>query len=180
MASLTNEESLRRLMASAAAGDEVAFGEVVGALSGRVMRFLVCAGVPYAEAEELVQETWIRVYRTSGRFTRGRSVTAWVFGIARNLMIDRHRRRRAEVPLTEALAETAPPAAGADEARQVWELVRKTVSPQRFDMLWLHYGEGLSTSDIARVLKLSPVNVRVQLHRARGQLAQVLQEGERP
>jgi RNA polymerase sigma-70 factor (ECF subfamily) len=167
------------LMASAAAGDDAAFGEVVETLSGRVQRFLVCAGVPHAEAEELVQETWIRVYRTSGRFMRERSVTAWVFAIARNLMIDRHRRRRAEVTLTEDLAATASQTGRADEARQLWALVRQTVSPQGFDMLWLRYGEGLSTGEIARVLKISPVNVRVQLHRARGQLARVLREGER-
>jgi RNA polymerase sigma-70 factor, ECF subfamily len=175
----SDDEALRVMMAAAADGDSAAFEALVEALSGRVMRYLQRAGVPHAEAEELVQETWIRVYRNRGCYRRGRPVGAWVFRIARNLMIDRARQLRPTVPFeSEAIAVGNGIAASgveeADEARYLWRQIREAVAPVVFDMLWLHYGEGLPVREVARILEVTTVNVRVQMHRARRHLARVM------
>ena len=178
-----DDEALRTMMTNAAGDDDAAFAAVVAALSGRVLRYLRCAGESYAEAEDILQETWVRVYRNRGRYRRERSVSAWVFAIARNRMIDLRRRRPSEVPLVaESLASAAaePEPNDSEAAQDLWDRVRGIVSSERFDILWLHYGEGFSTAAIARVLGLTSINVRVQLHRARAQLAQAMQGKERP
>ena len=165
------EEALIASMVAVTSGDDAAFRLLVDVLSGRLQRFFEQRGASVVEAEELVQETLIRVYQKRASYRPGRSVTAWTFAIGRNLMIDRYRCRRLYVPLDTVAELVAPPVPDAAAVADIWSLARRALKPRDFEALWLRYGEDMSVSEVAQTLGLSGVHTRVLLHRARKRLA---------
>ncbi len=163
-------------MTAVAAGDDTAFRPVVDALAMRLQRFFERRGVAAAEAEDLVQETLIRLYRKRASYRPGSSVAAWAFVIGRNLMIDRHRRQRPQVALEDAGQLVAPPEPEVAGTGDIWALAQRTLKPREFEALWLRYEEDLGVPEVARILGVTGVHARVLLHRARSRLAHVLQK----
>jgi RNA polymerase sigma-70 factor (ECF subfamily) len=113
------------LLAEVAAGDlgpplEALYDRYAGRLYGLGLRLLGDAGL----AEELVQETFVRVWRTAGQYEPGRgSVVAWVFTIARRIAVDLSRRPSSR-PFGEELApDAADQAAGPATDRMVDRLL---------------------------------------------------------
>jgi RNA polymerase sigma-70 factor, ECF subfamily len=139
------------LVARAANGDEDAVGALyetyAGALYGFGLRRL---GDP-ALAEELVQAVMTRLWRSAGRYEPGRgSVRTWVFAIARNAVIDLHRRR----PRTTPTAEVPEQVDVIDELEALLraETVRAALdrlSPQHREVLDLAYFRGHTQAEIA-------------------------------
>ena len=137
-----------------------------------------------ADAEEVLQESWLQAWRSAERYDRSRgTVAAWLLTLARSRAIDRFRglasRQRAETSV-----EVDPPR-GADEPpalavqRQLHERVSAalaTLPPQQRQVLELAYFSGLSQSEIASRLgaPLGTVKswTRQALLRLRDQVAQ--------
>src|SRR6185369_1049486 len=76
-------------------GDPDAISELIGRYQHRLYRFLVRMVEDPATAEDLFQQTWIRLMEKIGSYDVKRNFDAWLFAIARNLAIDHLRRRRA-------------------------------------------------------------------------------------
>jgi len=135
-----------------------------------------------ADAEDVVQETFIRVIEDPARFARVREPRPWLVRIAWNLSLDRVR-RITPVGLDEELAATlASPQQPADavlaEARrlaQVLAAVDRLPERER-EVLLLAAIEELTTAEIAAVLKKSESSVRSLLFRARTHLQQRLEK----
>jgi RNA polymerase sigma-70 factor (ECF subfamily) len=94
---------LVRLLAACARGDERALQRLYDATAshtyGRLMRMLRNEAL----AEDALQDVYVRVWRSAGRFESSRgSVGAWIGGIARNRALDIIQQRGREVPLEEA------------------------------------------------------------------------------
>jgi RNA polymerase sigma-70 factor (ECF subfamily) len=131
----------------------------------------------HADAEDLVQETFLRAQRSFHSFTPGTNVKAWLFTILRRLHVDRHRRARVrpsylpEEELEGAAASRAPreapepPDPGIDPA----EVVRALESvPESFRLaVRLRDVDGLSYAEIGRVLGVPPGTVMSRIHRGR-------------
>ncbi len=110
-----------------------------------------------AEAEEVLQETWLQVWRTAGSYDASRgAVGAWLVTVARSRAIDRLRsegsRRRVESEST--LDPPAPTADAADEASQRQRSERVTAALGQLEthhrqVLELAYYSGLSQVEIA-------------------------------
>jgi len=140
------------LLRRAAEGDHAALGELydryAGLAHGLALRILRDA----AEAQDVVQEAFVQVWRQAGRYdsTRG-SPQAWVCAITRSRALDRLRRRtaRREDPAAAAAAPSTSPAP--DEALAVRSALRSLSEEQR-QALELAYFEGLTQSEIARRL----------------------------
>src|SRR5512135_2312619 len=75
-------------------GDPDAVSELIGRYQHRLYRFLVRMVQDPATAEDLFQQTWIRLMERIGSYDARRNFEAWLFAIARNLAIDYLRRRR--------------------------------------------------------------------------------------
>lgn len=75
-------------------GDSYALELVMGHYHHRLYRFLVRLTQEQAAAEDLFQQTWLRVMEKIGRFDVQRNFTPWLFALARNLAIDYLRQRR--------------------------------------------------------------------------------------
>ena len=196
----TAESSDETLAARAAAGDDQAFEALVGRYQGRVYR-LACRLTSETDAPDVLQETFLQVYRHLATFRGDAQFATWLYRIATNaaLMLRRARARRPAEPLDRflprfdecgVLADTPAElqvAAHAEELldRQLLaEKAREVIArlPELYrDPFVLRDLEELSTAEVAQVLGIEPAAVRQRVHRARLMLRGYLNElvGER-
>jgi RNA polymerase sigma-70 factor, ECF subfamily len=180
------ESSDEVFAARAAAGDNAAFEALVARYQHRVFR-LACRLTSETDAPDVVQETFLQVYRHLSTFRGGAHFSTWVYRIATNagLMHRRARARRPAEPLDEFLPrfdadgklEGTPEAlripARLDELLDRHELAKKAqVAIDRLPDLYreafvLRDLEELSTAEVAQVLGVEPATVRQRVHRAR-------------
>jgi RNA polymerase sigma-70 factor (ECF subfamily) len=152
------------LLARVAAGDD---GEPMAELYDRYARRVYGLGKRMLGddglADELVQETFVRVWRSAGRFDAARgSATAFVFAIAKNLAIDLHRRPSSR-PL-DALPGNTGVDDHADElvlGLTVQQALDDVSEPHR-EILNALYGRGERAVDVAERLGVPAATVRTR------------------
>lgn len=136
------------------------------------------------DAEDLLQETFVRAYVNLHRYRPRWRFATWLFTIARRVSIN-YRRRPVPVVDHEALslAEAGGPtplgAMVADEDRRsLWGMVANVLGQEELTAVWLYYVEEMPTREIAAVLERSWVSVKTMLYRARRKLRPILEELE--
>lgn len=168
------------LVSRMAAGREMALAGLIALYGRRLTLFATRFLGSAAEADEVVQDTFLQAWRQADRFDPGRgSVAAWLWRIATSRAIDRQRRVRvrrflgigtAADDLAEVLADPSPTAARSLAGRQRLAKVRMGLLqlPDRQRMaLLLAAVEGLETAEIAAILGASTGAVEQLLVRAR-------------
>ncbi len=169
-----------RLIARLKAGEASAFEAVYEAFRPRLYSFLVRLSRRREVAEDLLEETWLRLVERASALADDTSLAAWLFTVARNLFASwcRHRAVDAERmwDLTPSWPAPRPgetpfesAARGETERRLETALARLSVSDR--EVLLLVAVEGLAPVDAARVLGLTPEALRKRLQRARERLA---------
>lgn len=171
-------------MARVRAGDEAAFAELMARwelpVKGLIARIVLNAG----EAEELAQETMVRVWSQREKFRGGAGVRPWIFAIAANLARNRLRwwRRRPTVSLDEwsetndegrMTDDERPEGARGLERAERAAAVRDAVAALPVELreaLVLFEYEGLGQAEIATVLGCSVKAVESRVARAREKL----------
>ena len=130
------------------------------------------------DAEDITQETFLRLVRAAPAFRDGEHCKAWLLRVAANCAGDLHRSpwRRRAVPLEEAgqMAAPEPP------EEQGMEAAILTLPEDYRVVVHLYYYEELSTAEIAKVLGKRKGTIRTRLSRARAMLREDLQKGETP
>ena len=99
---------LSALMERYANGDELAFSGIYDAMASRLYGFLLRETRSRTLAEDLVQETFLRVHHARSRYLPGTDITPWFFAIARRLMIDARRQARRHPSLSTETEEGYP------------------------------------------------------------------------
>jgi RNA polymerase sigma-70 factor, ECF subfamily len=171
-----------QMSAVATRHDVDAFMHVFAHFGPRVQRYLVGMGVTPSQAEELVQEAMLRVWRRAGQFDPARAtVSTWLFRIARNLYIDSVRgephwlaiqeglERLDELPSEDGTTSAESFADGVGLGRAIDELP----APQA-RMIRMSYFEAKSHSEIARELGQPLGSVKSSLRRAFAKLQAAL------
>ena len=180
IAERTDEELARE----ARAGSRRSFDELARRYKRRLFVYLRPRLGSDEDAEDLVQETFLKLYRNVGGYDPAFKFSTWLYTSANRLAIDSFRKRSAEKgqPVADRDFDIPDPSAGVGEgpdASGLWEQAR-TLGGDRFRVLWLRYGEDLSVEEIAAVLGRTKLAVRVLLHRARTSLAGRLGPDRRP
>lgn len=173
-----------RLIDRACLGDPDAVRALVQAHNRRLYRVARAVLDDDAEAEDAVQESWLRAFAALDGFRGGARLSTWLTRIALNEALDRLRRRRPTVAIDEAPASVVPfpaPAPADPEAaaarRQVRDAIEAAVGrlPRPFRLVFvLRDIEELSTAETADLLELAEATVKTRLHRARRQMRQHL------
>ena len=180
VAERTDEELARE----ARAGSRRSFDELARRYKRRLFVYLRPRLGSAEDAEDLVQETFLKLYRNIGGYDPAFKFSTWLYTSANRLAIDAFRRRAAEriAKVAETDIDIPDPSAGPESGSgttELWEAAR-ALGGDRFRVLWLRYGEDLSVEEIAAVLGRTRLAVRVLLHRARTSLAGRLGPGRRP
>lgn len=166
-------------------GDAGAFRELVAATTDRIYRLAHHLMRDRDEAEDVVQETFIRAWQRRGDLRDPAAVMPWLSRIARNAARDRLRwwRRRPEKARTEVEpAGAATPAdhalIGAERAAEVRRAL-DVLSEKHRVILLLREVEDMSYEQIAELLGVPVGTVESRLHRARAALAARLDRMEK-
>jgi RNA polymerase sigma-70 factor (ECF subfamily) len=159
-----------------AAGDDAAFAEVYDKLAPRLFGYLLRHTRDRARAEDIVQQTMLRIHKARGRFLPGAEVMPWAFAIARRLLVDSHRRGGREVLAASDDDDRADLLvaldAGADEVVIAKETADKLDAelqrlPENQRVAFeLIKREGLSVAEAAQVLGTTVAAVKLRAHRA--------------
>ena len=151
------------LVSAARRGDRRAFAALHRRFAP-VVHAVLLARVPPAEAEDLVQDVFVKALEKIHTLRDGAAVGGWLCTLARNRAVDFFRRRRS----TEALPDDLPAQPGGREAalraREALDAIRALPEAYR-ETLLMRLVEGLTGPEIARLTGLTPGSVRVNLHR---------------
>ncbi len=177
------------------AGDSLAFELVMRRHNRRLYRIARSIVRNNAEAEDIVQETYVRAYQKLDSFTGPNGFTSWLCRIAFNEALGRLRKRGRVISLDDYV--TAPEG-GADgavrridtmkteqpdpeqltanaELRRILEAAIDTLPDDFRSVFVLRAVEGMSVAETADALGLRPETVKTRLHRARLKLRRILE-----
>ncbi len=170
------------------ANDEAAFNEVVSRYKDRVYNYLYRMLGDAADAEDLTQEVFVRLYTSLGSFRSQASLNTWLFRIAGNLCIDHFRRSKKHRAIAYSLDEPlggegdAPGHEVADVTYEPHQLLERhelsaqiqtalSGMPEKLrSVLLLHDIEGMPYEEIAQVVGCPLGTVKSRLFNARLQL----------
>jgi RNA polymerase sigma-70 factor, ECF subfamily len=175
------DSPLEHAMARFARGEDAALAEVYDLGAPAVLTFLLhlCRDRPLAE--DLTQETFLRIHRARGLYRLGAPVLPWAYTIARRLFLDSVRARRSEahVPFDgDTDPEQVRPMDGNGGTASAEEMLANAELAQVVDdalaripeaqasAFRLLKGEGLSIAEVATVMGTSKGAVKLRAHRA--------------
>jgi RNA polymerase sigma-70 factor, ECF subfamily len=168
------------------------FDQLLRRFQTPVLHFLRRRGFS-ADAEDLTQETFLRVYENLHRYNRRWAFSTWLFTIARRTSLN-HRRRirptsdaKAVAEAMSTIVEPLDAIIAAESRSRLWDRAASILTEEQSTALWLHYAEDMPAREIAKVLGRSWASVKVMLFRARRRLLPLLGEfdverrrGDRP
>lgn len=168
------------LLAAIRAGEDHAFDALVGRMQRPLFTFAWRYLHNNADAEDLVVETFVRLFQARGRLRDDTNLSAWLFTTLANLCHNRHRwrmrHREASLDAPAGPAEPPTPLATPDRAMERDEAsaalraaIERLPHDQRTVVL-LHHYEHLSYREIGTVVGCSERGVETRLYRARQQL----------
>ncbi|MEY4546468.1 MAG: hypothetical protein RL685_2663 [Pseudomonadota bacterium] len=177
------------LLRGLASGDSRAFDRVYAQLRAPLYSFLVRLSGRVELAEDLLQETWLRLARSASGLPEGTQLRPWLFTVARNLyrshrrwhLLDAERLRQLGW-LPQAALPSPLEALSASTAQRALERALSQLPLEQREVLLLCAGSGLEPAQVASLLGLTPEATRQRLARARARLRQGLAalEKDRP
>lgn len=174
-----HETNDAELMAHLAKGEVSALGELARRHQDRVLEIAFRTLGHWDQAEDVAQETFLRVYRAAKNYQPQAQFTTWLYRIVVNLCLDEQRRRAKSAAPLESVAPEGLPSPDVDsvEKREIAEIVRAAVQelPQRQRVaIVLHRYEGLNHAQISEVTGWSQSAVESLLVRAYANLREKL------
>jgi RNA polymerase sigma-70 factor (ECF subfamily) len=171
---VTRNETDDALMSRAARGEEAAFRLLVQRWESQVHAFLVSMLGSPEEAQDLAQETFVKVYAQAGRYRGEGLFRSWLFRIAGNLARSRLRRRKilrwvSFDPAVHDVRDEGPAPDGALVAHERTQAVRAAVAalPERQrQALTLHRYQGLKYKEIAAAMDTTVPGIESLIQRA--------------
>jgi RNA polymerase sigma-70 factor (ECF subfamily) len=173
--------------------DDALFAELIGPSQERVYRLALRITRNTEDAEDVQQETLLKVHRKLGQFEGRSRLTTWISRIAINeaLMCLRKRRSAFYLPLEETIQPAEENAASEDfqssiegpeaaysrkELRELLKQAMERLRPAYRVVFLLRAVEQLSTGETAKVLQISASAVKARMRRARSELREWLEE----
>ncbi len=157
--------------------DEESFRSEIIAMTPRLYNFAMSLTKNPSAADDLVQDTFLRAWRSRARFTVGTNLGAWLFTIMRNAFYSRHRKEVREIAdsdgdYADRLA-AAPEQSGHVDLLDAQTALTKLPLPMRQALILVAI-ENLSYEEAATVMNCRIGTVKSRVWRAREQLAQIL------
>ena len=175
------DDADRTLVARWLAGDDRAATQIVERHASALARFAVSQGAR-EEADELVQDTFVRAFRGLGAFRGESSFRTWLFSILRRLLLDRRRAARrapagAELGDGDAATEFgALDALVATETGARLQAALARLTRTQREVFTLRVAEGMSYREIADVVGSTEGAARVHYHNAMRALKEYVDE----
>ena len=168
------------VLASAAAGDEVAFRRIIAEHQEDMRRVCLAIAKDHAIADEAVQAAWLVAWKKLDKVHGPEQLRPWLVSVAVNeaKQLLRKRRRRAEY---ETAAGVSSASGGIDPATGVAELdldaAMSRLDPDDHALLAMRYVAGFDSNELARATGISPSGTRSRIERLLKRLREDLLDG---
>jgi RNA polymerase sigma-70 factor (ECF subfamily) len=164
----------RALVIDALKGELGAFEKIVDAYKNKLFSFLVKMTASRQDAEELLQEVFIRAYTQLEKYNDRWMFSTWIYRIALNTYRTWHktRKRHQTLPIHEEIISGAPldnPEEAlemSEQRREIVGLIQELREKQRIAMV-LKYVKGFSYEEIGKILGISEEAAKMKVFRAR-------------
>jgi RNA polymerase sigma-70 factor (ECF subfamily) len=166
------------LMASYQAGNPAAATALIHLISPALHRYFLSDAVGRAHADDLLQETWLRIHRVRHTYLPGEPVFPWFYAIARHVRIDYYRKARRTTAREEELTEESRlPAAGASESASLEDLeaLLAPLPERQREVIEMLKVAGMSLEEVARATSSTVGSVKQRVHRAYKRLRENMQ-----
>jgi RNA polymerase sigma-70 factor (ECF subfamily) len=178
------------VVASAVRGHEAAFREVVRRYERPVFSLLYRMVRDRALAEDLAQETFIKVLNGLASYRPEFKFSSWIFKVANNVAIDQLRKRGVDTVSMDGAPDARPASAlqlrghgetplQEVEARELGTAIERAIGrlrPEYRSCIVLRHVEGYSYEEISQMLDLPLGTVKTYIHRARNELRELLED----
>lgn len=187
--SLPKRTSLATLLERVAAADMDALAELYSRVEGNIFAFALKRLRHRDDAEDLVHEVMLVVWRRASTFRRQSDPKTWILGIAHHKIVDRLRRsaRQADEPASKERIDPAGTpfdTASAQDRLRIVKQVLSTLSDEHNQVVHLAFYEDCSYPEIASILDIPVGTVKTRMFHAkkilRKRLGAHVAEGERP
>ena len=180
-----SERTLTRDIARARTGDAGAFGRLYDEYAGRVYAFVRSRTHSSQDAEDVTATVFMKAFEALPAYDdRGLPFSAWLFRIARNAIVDEHRRSGRVPTPVEDVGEPGEPVSGPEQAAivsadgaRVRAAVRKLTEEQA-SVIALRFWWDMSIAETAEALGRNEGAIKALQHRATRSLARLLEESE--
>lgn len=173
-----------RLVRHAVSGDSEAFAQLYEAYIERVYRYVYFRVTDDAVAEDLTSQVFLKAWESLDRYKPGGSpFIAWLYTIARNLVIDHYRTQKESLPLEEAAALPSNARAPHEEVEARFDLqamrdALQFLTEEQQQVLILKFIAGLPNGNIAKVMNKREGAVRALQMRALQTLSKYMEKKE--
>jgi RNA polymerase sigma-70 factor (ECF subfamily) len=175
------EVGLETLLEGYQQADAQATTELIRRLSPDLLRFFLAQETTRTEAEDLLQNTWLRIHKARHTYRTGAPVLPWVFAIAKHVRVDGYRKRRRirqyEIA-TESLPAGSPPQESPRAETPTFESLIADLPESQREVLTMLKVNGLSLDEVARATSSSVGAVKQKASRAYAKLRSLLSSSE--
>jgi RNA polymerase sigma-70 factor (ECF subfamily) len=182
----TNEQNIINQIIE---GDTKAFAVLVDRYKDLVFTLAIRMLKNREEAEEVSQDTFIKVFKSLGKFKGDSKFSTWIYKVAYNTCLDRIKRNKRQMnevgidEFTEHQIKTIDNALDKletnEQQQSIQECLQRLPSEDSF-LLTLYYFEDLSLEEISKIVNIEANTVKVKLFRARKKLASILKQRLEP
>jgi RNA polymerase sigma-70 factor (ECF subfamily) len=175
-----------RLVRRAKSGNSEAFAELYDACVERVYRYIYFRVTDDVVTEDLTSQVFLKAWENLDRYQTGSSpFVAWLYTIARNLVIDFYRTQKSSVPLDEVTALPAKEQSPVEEVELRFSLQAmrdglQALTDDQQQVLILKYIAGLPNENIAKLMNRREGAVRALQMRALQTLSKYMKEKDLP
>jgi RNA polymerase sigma-70 factor, ECF subfamily len=141
---------------------------LVGAISPALLRFFRSHVASRAQADDLLQETWLRIHRVRHTYRPGEPVLPWIYAVARRVRVDGYRRMR-RITLREVAMNVLPEQPsqnGALTQSPPFDVLVATLPESQREVLTMLKVGGLTLEEVARATSSTVGSVKQKAHRA--------------
>jgi RNA polymerase sigma-70 factor (ECF subfamily) len=181
-ASESTTPDLEQLMKQYQQADPAAAAALVELLSPQLFRFFASQMGSRTDAEDMLQDAWLRIHRVRHTFRPGEPLLPWIYAIARCVRVDSYRKRQ-RILSHETPADVLPERQAHKEETSTFppfeELVASLPESQR-EVLTMLKVNGLSIEEVARATSTTVGGVKQKAHRAYERLRRLLDQAPIP
>lgn len=166
------------LIDRARAGSVDAFEQLVICYQDRLYRFLLVRASSSADAEDVLQDTFVAVFKYLPTYRKKYRFSTWLFTIALRQLGRQHGQRAEPGASPDSIASpnSGPEQIGieSEQRSSLWQTAKSCLGEAQFTALWLFYVEDMPLIEIGKVMKRPTSWVKVNLMRARRRLSRDL------
>ena len=171
------DSNLEILMARYQQGDFAAATALIHRLSPKLHRFFVAQSASRVDADDLLQETWLRIHKVRQTYRPGEPVLPWFYAIARHVRVDHYRkaiRTKAREQRLEDISELSVAIDGTSGSAENLEAFLAPLPESQREVIAMLKVAGMSLEEVARATSSSVGSVKQKVHRGYEKLREIM------